>query len=232
MALHNENFLKYGEKTFFDPKYVDTHLIKEGVQQSLQFGKTWQNIDDIELVLVSPLYRTLETAANIFKDKDVPIISLEELREYPIGRHTCNKRSSRDILIYDFPYINFDDIKGEEHLWKSDKGEDNVQSASEMELLILAVGQIPTYVRELHSELKSDPIFRGEIENLGRKWSAHEAGLNPSNRTRRWVNLETIASNWFQNAGVSERMREWSEEVHDMDIAGPFIEFCKTNNIH
>ena len=124
LAVHNENFLKYGEKTFFDPKYVDTHLIKEGVQQSLQFGKTWQNIDDIELVLVSPLYRTLETAANIFKDKDVPIISLEELREYPIGRHTCNKRSSRDILMYDFPYINFDDIKGQDHLWKSDKGED------------------------------------------------------------------------------------------------------------
>ena len=124
LAIHNENFLKYGEKTFFDLKYVDTHLIKEGVQQSLQFGKTWQNIDDIELVLVSPLYRTLETAANIFKDKDVPIISLEELREYPIGRHTCNKRSSRDILMYDFPYINFDDIKGQDHLWKSDKGED------------------------------------------------------------------------------------------------------------
>ena len=124
LAVHNENFLKYGEKTFFDPKYVDTHLIEEGVQQSLQFGKTWQNIDDIELVLVSPLYRTLETAANIFKDKDVPIISLEELREYPIGRHTCNKRSSRDILMYDFPYINFDDIKGQDHLWKSDKGED------------------------------------------------------------------------------------------------------------
>ena len=124
LAIHNENFLKYGEKTFFDPKYVDTHLTKEGVQQSLQFGKTWQNIDDIELVLVSPLYRTLETAANIFKDKDVPIISLEELREYPIGRHTCNKRSSRDILIYDFPHINFDNIKGEDYLWTSDIGEE------------------------------------------------------------------------------------------------------------
>ena len=124
LAIHNENFLKYGEKTFFDPKYVDTRLTEEGVQQSLQLGKAWQNIDDIELVLVSPLYRTLETAANIFKDKDVPIISLEELREYPIGRHTCNKRSSRDILMYDFPYINFDDIKGQDHLWKSDKGED------------------------------------------------------------------------------------------------------------
>ena len=117
LALHNENFLKYGEKTFFDPKYVDTHLIEEGIQQSLQFGKTWQNIDDIELVLVSPLYRALETATNIFKNKDVPIISLEELREYSIGQHTCNKRSSKDILMLNFPHINFDDIKGGDYLW-------------------------------------------------------------------------------------------------------------------
>ena len=124
LAIHNENFLKYGEKTFFDPKYVDTHLTEEGVQQSLQLGETWQNIDDIELVLVSPLYRTLETAKNIFKDKDIPIISLEELREHPIGKHTCNKRSSNDLLIRDFPNIDFDDINGEDHLWTSDKGED------------------------------------------------------------------------------------------------------------
>ena len=124
LAIHNENFLKYGERTFFDPKYVDTHLTEEGVQQSLQLGKTWQNVDDIELVLVSPLYRTLETATNIFKDKDVPIISLEELREHPIGKHTCNKRSSKELLIQDFPNINLDNIEGEDHLWTSDKGED------------------------------------------------------------------------------------------------------------
>jgi hypothetical protein len=114
---------------------------------------------------------------------------------------------------------------------QSDKGEHNVQSVSEMELVILAIGQVPTYVRELHSELKSDPIFRAEIENLGRKWSAHEAELNPSNRTRRWANLEKIATNWFGTSAVSERMSEWSQEVYDMDIAGPFIDFCKTNNI-
>ena len=120
LALHNENFLKYGEKTFFDPKYVDTHLIEEGIQQSLQFGKTWQNIDDIELVLVSPLYRALETATNIFKNKDVSIISLEELREYSIGQHTCNKRSSKDILMLNFPHINFDDIKGGDYLWTTE----------------------------------------------------------------------------------------------------------------
>ena len=124
LAKHNENFLKYGEETFFDPKYVDTHLIEEGVQQSIQLGETWQNIDDIELVLVSPLYRTLETATNIFKNKDIPIISLENLREYPLGQHTCNKRSSKELLIQDFPNIDFDDIKGADYLWKSDKGEE------------------------------------------------------------------------------------------------------------
>ena len=124
LAIHNENFLKYGERTFFDPKYVDTHLIPEGINQSKKLSSSWGEINNIDLVLVSPLYRTLETATNIFKDKDVPIISLEELREHPIGKHTCNKRSSKELLIQDFPNINLDNIEGEDHLWTSDKGED------------------------------------------------------------------------------------------------------------
>ena len=52
------------------------------------------------------------------------ISSLEDLREYPIGRHTCNKRSSKKLLIQDFPNINFDDIKDIDYLWKSEKGEE------------------------------------------------------------------------------------------------------------
>ena len=124
IAKHNENFLKYGEETFYDPKYVDTRLIDEGVQQSLQFGETWQNINDVELVLVSPLYRTLETATNIFKNKNISIISLEDLREFPMGKHTCNKRSLKRQLEVDFSHINFDNLKkDEDYLWKSNKEE-------------------------------------------------------------------------------------------------------------
>lgn len=109
-ALHNDNFLKYGEKTFYDPKYKDTRLTNIGHGQSNFLNKNWNKIYDIDLVLVSPLYRSLQTATNIFKGVDVPIISLEDLREYPYNSLTCNYRSNKIVLENNFPHINFNNI--------------------------------------------------------------------------------------------------------------------------
>lgn len=128
LAEHNVNYLKYGCKTFYDPNFVDTSLVEDGFKQASNLGETWlnkkdpsgtgSNIDDIELVVVSPLKRTLQTATEIFKDTSIPIISFELAREYPIGGHTCNKRSQKEYLMKMFPNINFDDIKdGEDYLW-------------------------------------------------------------------------------------------------------------------
>jgi broad specificity phosphatase PhoE len=124
LAEHNVNYLKHGCKTFYDPKFVDTSLVEEGFKQASTLGETWSKIYDIELVIVSPLKRTLQTATEIFKGKSVPIISFELAREYPIGRQTCNKRSSKEYLMEAFPKINFDDIKaGEDYLWDPDEQE-------------------------------------------------------------------------------------------------------------
>ena len=119
LAEHNVNYLKYGLETFYDPNFVDTSLVEEGFKQASNLGKTWlnkkdpsgtgsnkkdpsgtgSNKKDIELVVVSPLKRTLQTATEIFKDTDIPIISFELVREFPIGGHTCNKRSQKEYLM-------------------------------------------------------------------------------------------------------------------------------------
>tara|TARA_A100001015_G_scaffold287846_1_gene358051 strand:- start:1069 stop:1656 length:588 start_codon:yes stop_codon:yes gene_type:complete len=109
-ALHNDNFLKYGVKTFYDPKFKDTRLTNIGHGQSNLLNENWNKINDIDLVLVSPLYRTLQTAENIFKGVNVPIIALEDLREYPYNSQTCNYRSNKITLENDFPHINFNNI--------------------------------------------------------------------------------------------------------------------------
>lgn len=109
-ALHNDNYLKYGEKTFYDPKFKDTRLTNIGHGQSNFLNKNWNKINDIDLVLVSPLYRTLQTAENIFKNVDVPIIALEDLREYPYNSQTCNYRSNKITIENDFPHIDFNNI--------------------------------------------------------------------------------------------------------------------------
>jgi broad specificity phosphatase PhoE len=128
LSLHNKLYHKHGSKTFYDSDYVDTMLLPEGKQQARILGETWDEINNIELVIVSPLKRTLETAVNIFEDIDVPIIALEICREFPMGLHTCNKRSNKEELELLYPRVNFDNIlSNKDDLW-NDKKEESIDS--------------------------------------------------------------------------------------------------------
>jgi len=118
VAQHNVLYKEFGSKVFYDSRYVDTHLVEKGHHESIHLGKTWSNISDIELVIVSPLMRTLQTADNIFKGVDVHMIALECVREYPMGKQTCNKRSDKDELVDLFPKIDFKDLRtNTDQLW-------------------------------------------------------------------------------------------------------------------
>ena len=122
-ALHNELFLKSGlnPQIFRSSEVLDSPLTQYGHDQSIQLGYNWEKKHEVELVVVSPLMRTLETAMNIFGDTNIPIISLEFLREYPLGRDTCNKRSNIDFLENKFPKIDFNNLEhNEDILWRPD----------------------------------------------------------------------------------------------------------------
>ena len=119
-SLHNELFHKIGVKAFRIPQTIDSPLTNEGQLQSIELGQSWQKKREIDLVLVSPLTRTLETAMNIFGDTDIPMVSEEFLREYPIGEDTCNKRSSLTLLKNKYPRIDFNLISDQDTLWTSE----------------------------------------------------------------------------------------------------------------
>lgn len=119
-SLHNELFHKIGVKAFRTPETIDSPLTNEGHLQSIELGQSWTKKIEIELVLVSPLTRTLETAMNIFGDTDIPMISEEFLREYPIGEDTCNKRSSLTLLKNKYPRVDFNLKNDQDTLWTQD----------------------------------------------------------------------------------------------------------------
>jgi len=112
LAEHNINYLKYGSKTFYDPKFTDTKLVQKGIEQATKLRSDLSKIDSkIELVIVSPLMRTLQTADILFKGLHIPMIALECVREYPCGLHTCNKRSTKDEYQTLFPTVDFTNLK-------------------------------------------------------------------------------------------------------------------------
>ena len=117
-SLHNELFTKIGVQAFRIPLSYDAPLTNHGHVESIELGYKWDKKHDIELVLVSPLTRTLETCMNIFGDTNIPIECHEFLREYPIGEDTCNKRSSLTEIKGKYPKINFHLSMDDDLLWK------------------------------------------------------------------------------------------------------------------
>ena len=114
-ALHNELYDIIGVHAFRAPEVIDSPLTNVGHQQAQALAETIRD-KNIELVLVSPLMRALQTAHGIFKDTDIPIRSLECLREYPIGEDTCNQRSDISLLKVRFPKIDFSKIEIDEDI--------------------------------------------------------------------------------------------------------------------
>lgn len=116
-ALHNVLYRKIGTKAYTLKKYRDTPLVEKGEEESLILGNTWEDIDDIDIVFVSPTKRTLQTATNIFKNKDIEIIANDDIIEYPQTIEICNHRRSKSIISKEFPTVCFNNIKEESKYW-------------------------------------------------------------------------------------------------------------------
>lgn len=106
-ALHNKLFWDIGNKAYED--YFDTPLLKKGYSQAKILNKNWKEKNKIELVIVSPCSRTLDTAKFVFKDTNVPMIAKDFLIEFPLGgREICNKRKNITDLKFMYPNISFE----------------------------------------------------------------------------------------------------------------------------
>lgn len=101
--------------------YTDSPLNLVGKQQCEALHKKFVAASkfDIDIIIVSPLMRTLETAELALAQywTKVPIIAVELTRER-FGIHTCNKRSSLQDLKLRFPQVNFD-LTTEHDSWHS-----------------------------------------------------------------------------------------------------------------
>ena len=118
-ALHNKLFWDIGNNAY---KIRDTQLLDKGVQQAIELGQTWDYINNIELVVCSPLTRTLDTASLIFKDTPHKIIALDCLLEHPLGtEENCNHRKNKSTLMALYPHVDFSLLKDEHYEWSEDK---------------------------------------------------------------------------------------------------------------
>ena len=105
-AWHNVLYKTLGKDAFTN--YADSTLTVCGMSQAVE-GRQ-QVVPDI--VYVSPLTRTLQTATLMFPG--VRMVALECLKEYPQHTEIVNRRSDKSKLELLFPHVEFTQIKVEE----------------------------------------------------------------------------------------------------------------------
>ena len=159
-SLHNELFHKIGVEAFRIPLTIDSPLTNEGHLQSIELGNTWQKKPEIDLVLVSPCLRTLETAKFIFRDIKVPMIAKDFLIEFPLGgEEICNKRKDISDLKYMYPNVFFES-KDDKLKW-SEKDETINELEIRIKKMIKWIGERP----EKNIAIVSHSSFIGQFKD-------------------------------------------------------------------
>ncbi|KAH9655293.1 phosphoglycerate mutase-like protein 1 [Citrus sinensis] len=159
-GLHNVDGDK-NYKAYLSPEYFDAPVTQLGWQQIENLRKHVHNsglFKRIDLVIASPLLRTLQTAVGVFGGGDYvdrmdivplmvanagnsgrgaisslnspPIIAVELCREH-LGVHPCDKRRSISDYQFLFPAVDFSLIESDEDvLWKANVRETNEEVAA------------------------------------------------------------------------------------------------------
>ena len=124
-AFHNVLSDKIGEKAFFLKESFDAPLVEEGILQAKELGENSKKLKNIDIVFVSPLTRTLQTAENIFeKNQKVKIVALDKIKEFPQGIDICNKRRNRIELKEKFKKVDFSLLDSDsDQMWREDRYE-------------------------------------------------------------------------------------------------------------
>ena len=131
-ARHNIYVDLYG-KDFLDNNFslTDPSLTEKGKAQCNNIKLD----DDLDIIFVSPLTRTLETAKLLFKDRK--LYAFEQIRERH-GVRPCDQRSNINELKLKFHDINFDLCKDNlDNIWKIDHRETEGELRERIKKVIL-----------------------------------------------------------------------------------------------
>lgn len=155
-GVHNEARRKRGREAYKSWDYQDAALTNIGLQQVLTARDVYhlnatstniiheqkghlKHIRHVDLVVTSPLRRTLQTATLLFEDikqmkqkgqNDLNFVALESIRER-YGVHPCDKRSPIEAIKNEFKDIDFSNVENNEDIfWKVEEREtmENIQS--------------------------------------------------------------------------------------------------------
>jgi len=154
-GTHNEAKARVGKEEWYknegkNTRYLDAALTNNGHLQTARLAKDLSYAQthglQIDRLVVSPMSRALETAADVFPFHYTsvlwPATALEGLRE-AAGLYPCDKRSSRRELMKRFPAVDFSLLPADKDpLWKKDGREPKEKQAVRVKEALIDLVQL------------------------------------------------------------------------------------------
>lgn len=178
-AAHNEAFDIEGTNSYYDEKYFDSRLTQLGVSQAQALERKLSSSPiPMEVVIVSPLSRTLQTAFHLFPKgihNTPPLVAIETCRER-FGVYPCDRRRQRSIISKEFPRVDFSEISEDDRLWTTEREtQDQLESRGRdfvlktlmqrKEKFIVVVSHASFLVTLFNSVLDCPREYQGTFEN-------------------------------------------------------------------
>ena len=117
---HNLAAAKAGAQAYTSWELRDARLTPEGLEQSAKVARVTDRMK-FDVVLVSPLSRTLQTAVKAVPSMHGKMYAEELVRER-IGLNPCDFRREKNILMKEFPEVSFDQLSSEaDALWSMER---------------------------------------------------------------------------------------------------------------
>jgi broad specificity phosphatase PhoE len=170
---------KFNPAAYLKSDYEDAQITNIGKEQCSELRiDVMEKVKHVELLVVSPMSRTMETAELTFPQLigRIPWIAVENVRERT-GRHPCDKRRSLKFYRHRFPHVDFNEIdSNEDPLYKKynfsrEPEEDIILRAKtflewlskrpEREIIVVTHDG---YLRTLLTKVIDSTTFEGETE--------------------------------------------------------------------
>ena len=150
-----------------DFQFHDARLSQDGEAQCAAL-QTSSGALDFDVVLVSPLTRTLQTATlGLGLQRGVPFVALEPLRER-FGRNPCDNRRSLSELQAEFPHVNFSLMES-----SNDPHPCSAHDCGERESLADVDARIHAYLSHIRDRSEGRIIVVGHSATFARMFERH-----------------------------------------------------------
>lgn len=119
-----------GAAAYKKTSLMDAKLDETGRSQASTLGMRIREAHMVvDVVLVSPLTRTLETATHMFPDRRVPFVAVELCREAH-GGHPCDQRRPISVVKKEFTHVDFSGVATDEDTWHNPDRRETVREVA------------------------------------------------------------------------------------------------------